>query len=43
MPNINATMYLSDEDYERYLPQKKEILSRMREIVRQELGIDKKR
>lgn len=44
MPNINTTLYLSDEDYnEKYLPRKQEILGKMREVIRDELGIEKKR
>jgi len=44
MPNINTTLYLSDEDYnEKFLPRKAEILEKMRVEVRKELGIVKKR
>ena len=44
MPNVNTTLYLSDDDYnEKYLPRKKEILEKMRKFIREELGIEKKR
>ncbi len=44
MPNVNTTLYLSDDDYnEKYLPRKKEILEKMRIFIREELGIAKKR
>ena len=40
MPNIQPTLYLSDEDYnEKYLPRKKEILNKMRNNIRKQLGI----
>jgi len=38
MPNVNSTLYISDEDYiNKFLPNKKEILGRMREIIRAEI------
>lgn len=38
MPNINTTMYVTDEEYTNYfMPQKKEILKLMRETVRKEM------
>jgi len=44
MPNVNTTLYLSDDDYnEKYLPRKKDILEKMRKFIREELGIEKKR
>ena len=43
MPNINTTMYLSDEDYAKFLDRKTEVLDLMREAVRKELGIKKKK
>jgi hypothetical protein len=44
MPNITTTMYLSDEDYnEKFLPRKKEILDKMRSIIRKELNITKRK
>ena len=44
MPNISTTLYLSDEDYKaKFLPRKLEVLEFMREAVRKELGITKKR
>ena len=44
MPNINTTLYLSDEDYnDKYLPKKKEILEKMRAFIRKELGVQKVR
>ena len=43
MPNVNTSMYLSDEDYnEKFMPRKKEILNKMREFIRKELDIVKK-
>lgn len=42
MPNITTTMYLRDEDYARFLERKTEILHKMREVIREELGIEKK-
>jgi hypothetical protein len=43
MPNITTTLYLSDEDYnDKFMPRKKEILNRMREVVRKELGVTPK-
>jgi hypothetical protein len=44
MPNVNTTLYLSDEDYhDKFLPRKKEILEQMRKSVREQLGITKTR
>lgn len=44
MPNISTTLYLSDKDYEeKFIPRKTEILEKMRQVVREELGITKKR
>ena len=44
MPNVTTTLYLSDEAYnEKFLPRKKEILNNMREHIRKQLGIKKKR
>lgn len=41
MPNITTTLYLNDEDYkEKFLPNKEEILSKMRRKVCEELDID---
>lgn len=43
MPNVATTIYLSDEDYnEKFIPRKTEILQKMRDYVREELGIVKK-
>ena len=43
MPNITTTLYVSDEDYvEKYEPNKQKIVQRMREIMREEMGISKK-
>lgn len=43
MPNITTTLYIPDEIYnEKFLPRKKEILTRMRDEIRKELGITKK-
>lgn len=39
MPNISTTVYLNDEDYQKYLEQKEEILKLMRDTVRTKLGI----
>jgi len=40
MPNITTTLYLSEECYnEEYLPRKKEICNKMRNIIRKELGL----
>ena len=42
MPNINTTLYLSDDDYnKKFLPKKKEVLEKMRNFIREELKIDK--
>lgn len=41
MPTVNTTLYLSDIDYVKYLERKDEILDKMREFIRQELGITK--
>ena len=44
MPNIATTLYLSDKDYkEKYLPRKNEILDKMRNFIREELGIENKK
>lgn len=38
MPNIATTVYISDKDYaEKFLPRKKEILEKMRTVIRKEL------
>jgi len=43
MPNINTTLYLSDDDYnKKYIPRKREILDKMRVFIRKELGIESK-
>lgn len=42
MPNITTTLYVSDEDYvNKYEPNKDKILKRMRDIMREEMGISK--
>jgi len=41
MPNIQVTMYLNDEDYTtKFLPNKKQILEKMRTIMKKELDIE---
>jgi len=42
MPNINTTMYLADADYDKYITRKKEILNKMRDYIRKELGVEQK-
>ena len=43
MPNVTTTLYLSDEDFnEKFMPRKKEILSKMREAIRKELKVNDK-
>ena len=43
MPNVSATLYLSDDDYNtKYLPRKKEILAKMRTLIKIELGVTQK-
>lgn len=41
MPTVNTTLYLSDKDYVNYLERKDEILDKMRDFIRKELGITK--
>jgi len=38
MPNVNLTVYLSDEEYVDYISNKKEINEKARELVKKEVN-----
>ena len=38
MPNVNLTVYLSDEEYVNYISNKKEINEMARELVKKEVA-----
>lgn len=42
MPNISISVYLSDEEYVKYLKKKEDINTKAREIVKKQLEIKKK-
>jgi len=44
MPNITTTLYISDDVYnKKFLPRKSEILNKMRNEIRKELGLETKK
>lgn len=42
MPTVNTTLYLSDDEYAMFIPRKAELLDKMRNFIRAEMGIEKK-
>lgn len=38
MPNVNLTVYLSDEEYVNYISQKKDINEKARSLVKEEVN-----